>query len=265
MGGGLGHGNASSHGSRWLVAPRRRWPCRLPAAFDAGAASFPVPRGEPQRPWASSWPAAFRGATRRSTASCPRPLLPVAHQPLISYALRWLAPGGVRESSVCLNPASRRAQRGRSRDPAPTGLEFYEDAASRAGPRGARATPPWPRDAETFVVADGTAIPTVAAGRPAGRAPDARARWPRWSCSRSSAASARARCLSRPGGVYVFERRALEPVPARGFQDIKENLIPRLYRAGEHVAAHAMRGARRARAEHRTPTSTRTTGRCRGC
>jgi mannose-1-phosphate guanylyltransferase len=38
--------------------------------------------------------------------------------------------------------------------------------------------------------------------------------------------------------MYVFERRALEMVPETGFQDIKENLIPELYRAREHVAAH---------------------------
>jgi len=40
-----------------------------------------------------------------------------------------------------------------------------------------------------------------------------------------------------PAGVYVFERRALEHVASTGFQDIKENLIPRLHRAGERAGA----------------------------
>src|SRR5204863_2177580 len=42
----------------------------------------------------------------------------------------------------------------------------------------------------------------------------------------------------QPAGIYVFEPRALEYVPATGFQDLKEGLIPRLYRAGERVAVH---------------------------
>jgi NDP-sugar pyrophosphorylase family protein len=46
-----------------------------------------------------------------------------------------------------------------------------------------------------------------------------------------------------PGGLYVFARRVVDLVPPRGFHDIKEGLLPRLYRAGERtaafVAAHA--------------------------
>ena len=44
-----------------------------------------------------------------------------------------------------------------------------------------------------------------------------------------------------PTGVYVFERRALDYIPADGFQDIKERLIPKLYAAGEQVATHVAR------------------------
>jgi NDP-sugar pyrophosphorylase family protein len=40
----------------------------------------------------------------------------------------------------------------------------------------------------------------------------------------------------------VFDRRVLEHVGATGFQDIKENLIPKLHRAGERVVAHACEG-----------------------
>src|SRR5439155_21486014 len=45
-----------------------------------------------------------------------------------------------------------------------------------------------------------------------------------------------------PAGVFVFEARVLEHVPESGYQDIKEVLIPRLYRAGERVATYSAQG-----------------------
>jgi NDP-sugar pyrophosphorylase family protein len=41
-----------------------------------------------------------------------------------------------------------------------------------------------------------------------------------------------------PSGIYIFARRVFEQVPARGFCDIKETLIPRLYSEGERVVAY---------------------------
>jgi NDP-sugar pyrophosphorylase family protein len=46
----------------------------------------------------------------------------------------------------------------------------------------------------------------------------------------------------QPAGIYVFERSALESVPAHGYQDIKEGLLGRLSAAGEHVAMHEVHG-----------------------
>jgi NDP-sugar pyrophosphorylase family protein len=45
-----------------------------------------------------------------------------------------------------------------------------------------------------------------------------------------------------PGGVYVFDRRVLDHIPRGGFQDIKENLIPRLHRLGVRVVAYHSEG-----------------------
>ena len=42
--------------------------------------------------------------------------------------------------------------------------------------------------------------------------------------------------------MYVFNRQALDLVPGRGFYDIKEHLIPELYRSGERVIAYAAGG-----------------------
>jgi NDP-sugar pyrophosphorylase family protein len=174
----------------------------------------------------------------------PRPLLPVAHRPLISYALRWLRANGVRDVVVCLNPASRAARGPIAEGGADlAGLDFYEDLQPR-GPAGCARDAALSTTGEVFVVAEGTAIPFVPLAD-------------LLQTHQASGALATVvvqqeqpgegnTCLARPSGMYVFERRALELVPQKGFQDIKENLIPRLYRAGEHVGAHLVqaRGAR---------------------
>ena len=46
----------------------------------------------------------------------------------------------------------------------------------------------------------------------------------------------------QPGGIYVFDRRVLESVPARGYQDIKQGLLERLYAAREKVVTYEVRG-----------------------
>jgi mannose-1-phosphate guanylyltransferase len=46
-----------------------------------------------------------------------------------------------------------------------------------------------------------------------------------------------------PSGIYVFERRAFAGVSAQGFCDIKETLIPQLYRAGERVVSYEAEAA----------------------
>jgi NDP-sugar pyrophosphorylase family protein len=110
-------------------------------------------------------------------------------------------------------------------------LSYYRDGT----PRGAAGCV---RDAaalcasDCFVVTDGTAIPTVdlhkllEAHRGSGAAATAVVHGERAGSGSPT-----------PGGVYVFERRVLEHVAENGFQDIKENLIPRLHRAGEQVMA----------------------------
>jgi len=90
-------------------------------------------------------------------------------------------------------------------------------------------------DADTFVVAEGTLIPNV----------DLHELLARHLASNAcltvvvhSAAENNGHGTRRaPSGIYVFSRRAFERVPSRGFCDIKEELIPRLYAAGERVIA----------------------------
>ena len=52
----------------------------------------------------------------RFDALCPRPLLPVANQPLVSYALLWLAEGGLHDDALRLLGARPRRGAGRAED-----------------------------------------------------------------------------------------------------------------------------------------------------
>ena len=90
----------------------------------------------------------------------PRPLLPVAQQPLVTYALRWMASGGLRDVTICANSAAR-AIRARLKGSAfGLRLDYLEDWSPR-GAAGCVRDAGIKTDADTFVVADGTAVPVV--------------------------------------------------------------------------------------------------------
>jgi NDP-sugar pyrophosphorylase family protein len=165
-----------------------------------------------------------------------RPLVPIALSPLIGYSLRWLKEGGIRRTTICVNGTTRvmEAALGGGQD---LGMElsyFHDDT-----PRGAAGCV---RDAgtrlgaETLVITGATAIPTIDFG-------DLVA-WHRRSGAAVTAVVHRepSTAALSPGGVYVFERRVLEQVAITGYQDIKENLIPKLRRAGERVVAYETGG-----------------------
>jgi mannose-1-phosphate guanylyltransferase len=166
-----------------------------------------------------------------------RPLVPVALAPLISYSLRWLRKGGVRRATICANGTSDAIEAAFG-DGGELELElgYYRDGTPR-GAAGCVRDAGVPSRSDTLVVADGTAIPTVdladllASHYASGAAVTA-------VVHREGSPSA----PPSPGGVYVIERRVLDHVPETGFQDIKENLIPKLHRAGERVVAHESDG-----------------------
>jgi NDP-sugar pyrophosphorylase family protein len=170
-------------------------------------------------------------------ALLPRPLLPVAQAPLVSYALRWLRDGGVASATVCANSASRavRSYLGKG-NRLTMSIAYHEDWTPR-GAAGCVRDAAARTDAQTLVIADGTAIPSVNIGL-------------LLADHRSSQAAVTivvhhdrlARAGERPlnpGGIYVFDRRALDYINETGFQDIKETLIPKLCKAGERIVTHA--------------------------
>ena len=165
----------------------------------------------------------------------PRPLLPVAQQPLITYALRWMRSGGLRRATICTNSAARAIRTHLGPAAFDMGLDYLEDWSPR-GPAGCVGDAGARTDADTFVVADGTAVPVVDIQEllEAHRASEA---------AITVVVGADSAGRLRPTGVYVFDRWAFHFIPEEGFQDIKEKLIPRLYAAGENVStqmAHAV-------------------------
>jgi mannose-1-phosphate guanylyltransferase len=170
-----------------------------------------------------------------------RALMPVAHRPLISYSLSWLRAGGIQNVTVCANRETQ-ALEPRLLRHVPQGMtvSYQEDAMPR-GAAGAVRDAAAASDAETFVVVEGTAIPNV----------DLHSLL---DAHRTSGAVVTVVGYSEPGrdgnasvqvpsGIYVFNRDALDALPLYGFHDIKENLIPQLYRSGRRVMAYTANSA----------------------
>jgi NDP-sugar pyrophosphorylase family protein len=170
------------------------------------------------------------------------PLLPVAHTPLIRYPLQWLCDASVQSAVLCANSAtaSLRSVLGDG-----TGmriaLDYFEDQQPR-GPAGCARDAALMTTATTFVVIEGTIVPTIdfdamiAAHRAAGAAATVVVEFDR---RRRGMASGVRR---QPAGIYVFERSALETVAEHGYQDIKEGLLGKLNASGATVAMHEVRG-----------------------
>jgi NDP-sugar pyrophosphorylase family protein len=166
----------------------------------------------------------------------PRPLLPVAHRPLISYALSWLRDGGIQRASVCANRETQVLE-SRLHRHVPAGLDVsYQEDAMPRGAAGAVRDAAFASHAHTFVVVDGTAIPNVdiadvlTAHHASGAVATVVLHVEQGRFGKPA--------LQVPSGIYVFNREALEPVPPRGFYDIKEKLIPELHRINARVAVY---------------------------
>lgn len=171
--------------------------------------------------------------------TCSRPLLPVAGRPLIWYALNWIRGSGIREASVCANSDTGQFRRYLgSGESLGLAVDYYEDMMPR-GPAGCLRDAALSTSADTFVVVEGTQVPRLdlsalleahgASGAVMTIVVSSSGRGSPWS----------ERCLA-PSGVYVVSRSALEAVPSRGYQDIKEMLVPRLYEMGKRVVPHVV-------------------------
>ncbi len=164
----------------------------------------------------------------------PRPLLPVAGSPLIGHALAWLRQGGVSSVGVCANSDTPplRCWLGAGKLLG-LNVDYYEDVMPR-GPAGCVRDAMLYDTAEHFLVVDGTIVPRldlralVESHMNSGAALTVVAEPVRGMRNGSTRLN--------PIGVYLCSRRVLQYIPERGYQDIKETLIPKLCAAGERVS-----------------------------
>src|SRR5688572_13091028 len=158
-----------------------------------------------------------------------RPLLPVAHRPLLWYAMSWLRDGGIRDVAICANRETRVLESRLHRHvPSGMAVSYHEDAMPR-GAAGAIRDAAAASDDAVFVVVDGTAIPNVDMSQLLQAHHDSQAMATvvvHAEANRSGRPS-----LQVPTGIYVFNRRVLDFIPETGFFDLKENLIPSLHQA----------------------------------
>jgi NDP-sugar pyrophosphorylase family protein len=165
-----------------------------------------------------------------------RPLLPVAHRPLITYALSSLRSAGVTRVAVCGNRNTEALEdwlAQRQWDDAE--LSYLQDPMPR-GSGGCVLDVAAMDDSRTFLVTDGTSLSnldlTVVLERHRESAAGATV------VVYSEARSSGERRPNIPVGVYVFEARTLRSIPQKGFRDIKEHLIPALVSQGEKVLTY---------------------------
>jgi NDP-sugar pyrophosphorylase family protein len=171
----------------------------------------------------------------------PRPVLPVAQLPLMAHPLRWLRAAGAARVTICANGLATELREHLEpvRHLLPS-LAFHEDPSPR-GAAGSARDAALATDADLFVVADATTIPDVSLLRVLMEHQESRAALTvivqpsNGGRGTSLVPSGLYGTGLVPTGLYIFSRRAFEYVPAAGYQDIKESLIPRLYAAGELV------------------------------
>jgi NDP-sugar pyrophosphorylase family protein len=161
----------------------------------------------------------------------PRPLLPVAQQPLITYGLRWLSRAGVSDTTICINNATRGVRQAVESANLGISMSYLEDWTPR-GTAGCVRDAALLTDNQTFVVIDGTSVPTV--GLQDVLQAHSRSRAALTIVVGQSCEAGEERLL--PTGQYIFDRRVVAYIQEEGFHDIKERLLPRLHQAGERVS-----------------------------
>lgn len=168
----------------------------------------------------------------------PRALWPFPSKPLISHVLQFLREAGCRDIAICANGKTRMIAGVLSSGAEPwKDLHYSEDPLPR-GPAGClRDLKEWLGD-ETFVAIQGTAhydfdlASMVEEHRKSEAAITVGAR----ACADDVGEL-------EPVGVYLVEPRTLELIQAVGFQDFKEQFLPKVIESGLSVRCHVLRGA----------------------
>ncbi|MGN6367656.1 MAG: sugar phosphate nucleotidyltransferase [Phycisphaerae bacterium] len=168
----------------------------------------------------------------------PRALWPFPDQPLITHVLAFLRDSGCQGLAVCANGKTKMIASQLSSGASPwLDLHYSEDPLPR-GPAGClRDLQEWIGN-ETFVAAQGTAHydfdlqAMLDDHRRTGAAITVAAR----PCSDDPT-------LLEPVGIYLVEPATLSLIQPVGFQDFKEQFLPKVIAAGMTVRCHTIRGS----------------------
>jgi mannose-1-phosphate guanylyltransferase/phosphomannomutase len=168
----------------------------------------------------------------------PRALWPFPGQPLISNVLAFLTKSGVEKIAVCANGKTKLIASELSSGNSPwLGLHYSEDPLPR-GPAGClRDLQDWLGD-ETFVCIQATAAydfdlaAMLEEHKRTGAAITVGAR----PCPDDPE-------VLEPAGVYLVEPKALSLIQPVGYQDFKEQFLPKVIAAGMTVHCHTLKGS----------------------
>lgn len=171
------------------------------------------------------------------TSIRPLPLMPVAHWPLVCHTLLWLTRHGIRDITVCTNEAWRLGTRMLAH--AAAALEdvtYFIDCAPR-GTAGCIRDAAEQFGGQRFLVCDGTILPDIDLAPLLAEHERSKAQVTVVVTPDRNGRDGLAQRLS-PVGIYVLEREVLDCVPASGFRDLKEMLLPKLYTSNVPVATY---------------------------
>lgn len=232
-------------GGEIMLELKKIIPASRITAVGASPSSTPVKNGDGSRSVASDFGGVILAGTHpwgrcALDSAVPRPLLPVANRPLIHYSIDWMVHPQLGRITICGNSDTPALRGGLAEEPASArGLDYYVDVMPR-GPAGCVRDAAGRQPATTMLVADGTIVPEIELVELL----EAHSRSKSVLTvvvARSDVADASRGDLLVPVGIYVFSPEALEMIPAEGYQDIKENLIPKLHGAGLQVGTFVAR------------------------
>ncbi len=168
-----------------------------------------------------------------------RPLLPVIGWPIVAHILQWLRKGGVEGVTICANSDTKHLRHWLGAGSAfRMDLDYYVDMTPR-GPAGCVHDALLDREAQAYVVVEGAILPQIDLNDLLRKHLESRAVLT-VAVVRDRPGESYGREWLKPAGIYVFAPQALADIPTKGYQDIKEKLIPDLYAKGEHIARYVV-------------------------
>jgi NDP-sugar pyrophosphorylase family protein len=179
----------------------------------------------------------------------PRALWPLIDKPIIESVLAALQDVGIGEMAISANGRTHDIMDRLGTHPSPdVTVHYSEDPLPRGAAGCLKDCEQW-LGSETFVVVPGASLlvgvslaDLIAQHRASGAALTVGAEPDADGDAGFDAPTSGRHLALKPTGIYVCEPVVLEHIKTRGYQDMKEQLIPKLVQAGLKVRAVAIRG-----------------------